>query len=65
MLVFLNEENPYLATYHAQGASYLRSVLEKVGILEWNGKSYRIKWRLRDTDISIENIEGKLQKINL
>ncbi len=51
-------------TFHAQGASYLGSVLEKVGILEWNGKSYRIKWRLRDIDISTENIERKLQKIN-
>jgi hypothetical protein len=33
-------------TLHAQGASYLGVVLDEVGILEWNGKSRGISWRL-------------------
>ena len=31
---------------HAQGASYLGVVLEKLGIFEWNGKRRGIKWRI-------------------
>lgn len=34
-------------THHAQGASYLGVVLEHAGILEWNGKSREIQWRIR------------------
>ncbi len=33
-------------TRHAQGASYLGVVLDEVGILEWNGRSRGIAWRL-------------------
>ncbi len=31
---------------HAQGASYLGVVLEKIGVLEWNGTKKRIQWRI-------------------
>jgi hypothetical protein len=31
---------------HAQGASYLGVIMENVGLLEWNGRHWRIEWRI-------------------
>ena len=56
------EEKPGLATTilqiypgditRAQGASYLGVILEELGYLEWNKKSYGIAWRLLPREIS-------------
>ena len=34
---------------HAQASSYLGVVFEHVGLTTWNGKHWRIKWRLNRT----------------
>lgn len=59
------EEKPGLATTilqsyqgditRAQGASYLGVILEELGYLEWNKKTYGIAWRLlpREIDRSV------------
>ncbi len=47
-------------TLHAQGASYLGVVLDEVGILEWNGKSRGISWRLKVDPKEPEALRARL-----
>ena len=47
-------------TLHAQGSSYLGVVLDEVGILEWNGKSRGIEWRLTTRAIDSAKIRKLL-----
>jgi hypothetical protein len=43
---------------HAQGASYLGVVLEEVGIFEWNGAKWRIKWQIIKMPSSINALNS-------
>lgn len=62
VLLGRGEELPGLATTilriypgditRAQGASYLGVMLEELGYLEWNKKSYGIAWKLLPREIS-------------
>ncbi len=47
-------------TFHAQGASYLGVVLDEVGILEWNGESWGIEWRVIDAPRNVESVRKLL-----
>lgn len=49
-------------TFHAQGASYLGVVLEKVGIFEWNGQKRGIAWRFRNDVDDVESLEQLLKR---
>ena len=51
-------------TVHAQGASYLGVVLEKIGIFEWNGQKKGIAWRLRNDLDDIESLESLLREFH-
>jgi len=45
---------------HAQGSSYLGVVLEECGYFIWNGKRVGIRWRLVETDLSLETLASRL-----
>lgn len=51
-------------TMHAQGASYLGVVLERIGIFEWNGLKKGIAWRLQRNLTDIASLKSLLKDFN-
>jgi len=48
-------------TVHAQGASYLGVVLERIGVFEWNGKKKGIAWQFRNDVDDLDSLERFLE----
>jgi len=46
--------------FHAQGASYLGVILEHAGILDWNGKSRGISWKLLQQPRRVDELNNML-----
>ena len=58
MTIFQNRPGD---TMHAQGASYLGVVLERVGIFEWNDQKKGIAWRFRNDVDDVKSLERLLK----